>query len=121
MADTNDLSSYYETKFSGLFQKAPIGMLLLKGSGQIEFVNPYAEKLFGNSNTVFVGLTVYTRIIAKEIGRYREILLRSPEAKINCENILQESFHKDGLIVLVHSSMLCIKKDDRMEMTAFVN
>lgn len=57
MADTNELSSYYEPKFSGLFQKAPIGMLLLKGSGQIEFVNPYAEKLFGNSNKVFVGLT----------------------------------------------------------------
>lgn len=124
MIDSSDFSSCSDAGFVGLFQNAPMGIILLSESGQIARVNPYAEKLFGYSAQELIGSPV-ERLIPESLrernSRYRSILFGNSACRLRQENIQHEVLHKDGTIFPVEVTVMCLKKGDVTEMAAFVS
>ncbi|PBQ30528.1 hypothetical protein CNR22_01670 [Sphingobacteriaceae bacterium] len=124
MTQTTHLFSPGETAFAQMFLSASVGIILVNEMGCIEYLNPYAEKLFGYTAAELTGFKVeklvMERFHSKNI-RYREILFKRPAAKINTQGIHHQALCKDGSLVAVHVSVSRYTYNGSEVMTVFVN
>lgn len=124
MANTGHLLSSDESGFAEMFFNASLGIILVNITGNIELLNPYAEKLFGYDAGELNGLQV-EKLVRKQFHskniRYREILFRRPNAKISNEGIYRHALHKDGSVFPVQVTATRYKHNGTEMMAVFVN
>lgn len=124
MKDTTHVLSSGESGFAEMFLSASLGIVLVNKVGNIEHLNPYAEKLFGYDTGELTGLKV-EKLVKEQLHqkntRYREILFKRPTARINTECIYHHALHKNGTVFPVQLTVTRYRHNGSEMMAVFVN